>query len=332
MIRAPLDPAHPVLRVPLEPHQLVDRVTPAQDVIVLCHLAVPRIGVRDWSLTIDGLVRRPVRLTFDDLARRPRTELTSVHQCCGSPLEPEVPKRRVTNVVWSGVRLADLLAECEPEPAARFVWSTGADHGVFEGVACDEFVKDLPLDRVAEDVLVASEMNGAPLQPENGHPVRLVVPGFYGTNSVKWLTRLTLADSRATGPFTTRWYNDPVRDASGEPTGATTPVWSIAPESVIVAPAPAGTLAEGQPIELWGWAWADGGVDAVDVTVDGGATWMPAELEPRTGRTWQRFAVTWRPERRGPHELASRARSPDGRGQPEAGARNAVHRVSVDIV
>jgi DMSO/TMAO reductase YedYZ molybdopterin-dependent catalytic subunit len=109
------------------------------------------------------------------------------------------------------------------------VWSSGADYGVFEGDRCDAFVKDLPLGRVAADVLIAYEMNGSPLRPENGYPVRLVVPGYYGTNSVKWLNRITLADARAPGPFTTRWYNDPILDASGQPAGATTPVGSIAP-------------------------------------------------------------------------------------------------------
>src|SRR5947209_15797128 len=104
---------------------------------------------------------------------RPRMQITSIHQCCGSPLKPEMPTRRVCNVVWSGVRLAALLADCEPDPAAQFVWSSGADYGVFEGDDCDAFVKDLPLDRVAADVLIAFEMNGSPLRPENGYPMRL---------------------------------------------------------------------------------------------------------------------------------------------------------------
>src|SRR5262249_32628485 len=174
--------------------------------------------------TIDGLVRRPLQLTLAELMRQPRVTLTSIHQCCGSPLKPEQPTRRITNVVWGGTRLSSLLADCGPDPAARFVWSSGADHGVFGGAECGAYVKDLPLDRIAADVLVAYEMNGAPLRPEHGFPARLVVPGYYGTNSVKWLTRLTLAEQRASGPFTTRWYNDVVRDASGRPTGATTPV------------------------------------------------------------------------------------------------------------
>ena len=332
MTRATLDPAEAYGRHPLQPHQLTDRVTRVEDTIVLCHLGVPRLNADDWSLSIDGRVRRPRRLMLDELMRRPRVELTSIHQCCGSPLKPDMPTRRICNVVWTGVRLSALLAECEPDPAARYVWSSGADYGVFEGDRCDAFVKDLPLDRVAADVLIAYAMNGTPLRPENGFPARLVVPGFYGTNSVKWLTRLTLAETRAPGPFTTRWYNDPIRDASGQLTGATVPVGSIAPESVIVSPAPDQTLAVGEAVEVWGWTWADGGVQTVDVNVDGASGWTPAAVEPRAGRTWQRFTATWHPERRGPHELWSRAQSAEGRPQPSSGARNAIHRVAVEVV
>jgi DMSO/TMAO reductase YedYZ molybdopterin-dependent catalytic subunit len=331
MSRATLDPAGPFGRHPLQPHQLTERVTRVEDTIVLCHLGVPRIVADDWSLSIDGLVRRPMRLTFGELMQRPRVDLASIHQCCGSPLAPDEPKRRICNVVWSGVRLADLFAECEPDPATQFVWSSGADYGDFQGVTCDAFVKDLPLSRVADDVLIAYELNGSPLRPENGYPVRLVVPGFYGTNSVKWLTRLTLAEARATGPFTTRWYNDPVRDAAGQPTGATTPVWSIAPESVIVAPAPGQVLTAGEDVDVWGWAWADGGVSTVEFSADGGSSWTAAVVEPPAGPSWQRFMTTWRPEDRGSHELCARAQSVDGRRQPPAGARNALHRVAVDV-
>jgi sulfane dehydrogenase subunit SoxC len=160
----------------------------------------------------------------------------------------------------------------------------------------------------------------------------LVVPGYYGTNSVKWLTRLTLADARAAGPFTTRWYNDPIFDTAGQPTGATTPVGPIAPESVIVSPSPDQALAAGDAVEVWGWAWADGGVDAVDVSADDASGWTPAALEQPTGHAWQRFATTWRPRDRGAYELCSRARSIDGRHQPSSGARNAIHRVAIKVV
>jgi DMSO/TMAO reductase YedYZ molybdopterin-dependent catalytic subunit len=162
--------------------------------------------------------------------------------------------------------------------------------------------------------------------------VRLVVPGYYGTNSVKWLRRLTLAESRAAGPFTTRWYTDVIRDAAGRPTSATSPVWSIAPESVIVSPAPDQVLAVGEDVEVWGWAWADGGVRAVETGVDAASGWTRASVEPPAGRAWQRFTASWRPARRGRYELGSRARSVDGHSQPDAGARNAIYRVAVEVV
>ena len=211
VIRAKLEPHQFLRRLPLAPHKMRDRFTRVEDAIVLCHLGVPRIARDDWSLTIDGLVARAQTLSFGDLMRFAKVSVTSVHQCAGSPLAPNEPTQRVCNVTWGGARLGDVLARCEPLPSARFVWSTGADYGSFGGVSIDSYVKDIPIERVASDVLLAYEMNGDPLAPEHGFPVRLVVPGFYGTNSVKWLTCLTLAEHRAGGPFTTRWYNDPVR-------------------------------------------------------------------------------------------------------------------------
>jgi DMSO/TMAO reductase YedYZ molybdopterin-dependent catalytic subunit len=244
-------PAHPSLerkrgfapssffrRIPLAPHQMRDRLTRNEDAVVLCHLGVPRLDREQWSLTIDGLVERPLTLRFNDLERYPKAVVTSFHQCAGNPLQPFEPTRRVCNITWGGARLADLLADCRVNPRAKYVWSYGADFGEFEGVAIDAYVKDLPMARLEADVLVAYEMNGDALPAEHGFPARLVVPGFYGTNSVKWLTRMTLAESRASGPFTTRWYNDPVLDDAGRETGDTKPVWSIAPESLIVSPAP----------------------------------------------------------------------------------------------
>ncbi|HET9689322.1 MAG TPA: molybdopterin-dependent oxidoreductase [Pseudolabrys sp.] len=331
MTRVTLDPVGPFGRHPLQPHQLRDRTTRTEDTIVLCHLGVPRILADEWSLTIDGLVRKSVRLTFSELLRRPHAKITSIHQCCGSPMKPDLPTRRICNVVWGGVRLSELLADCEPLPDARFLWSSGADYGAFEGVTCNAFVKDMPLHRANADVLVAYEMNGSPLRPENGYPARLVVPGYYGTNSVKWLNRLTFAATRASGPFTTRWYNDPVRDASGQPTGASTPVWSIAPESVIVSPAPNQTVAVGDVVDVWGWAWADGGVTAVEISTRGAPGWTPAAVEPQVGRAWQRFVATVRVGASGSYQLSSRAQSRDGNVQPESGARNAIHNVPIFV-
>jgi DMSO/TMAO reductase YedYZ molybdopterin-dependent catalytic subunit len=217
-------------------------------------------------------------------------------------------------------------------PIAGQARSYGADYGEFSGVVVDAFVKDLPIARVASDVLITYEMNGSPLAPERGFPVRLVAPGFYGTNSVKWLVRMILADARSTGPFTTRWYNDPVLDEAGRETGDVTPVWSIAPESVIVSPSPGEAVAMSKECEMWGWAWADGGVRAVEVRTGDDAPWRRAELEAQRGREWQRFSVSWTPSQCGAVVLASRAEAKSGLVQPAAGRRNSIYEVPVTVV
>ena len=322
-----MEPAGFFRRVPLAPHQLRERLTPTSDAIVLCHLGVPRFDRDAWSLTVDGLVARTLRLSFADLAAFPKTEVATVHQCAGSPLAPREPTRRVCNVRWSGARLTDILAACHPTTPAAYLWSFGADHGEFGGLVHDAYVKDLPLVRAAHDVLVAYEINGAPLPAEHGFPARLVVPGFYGTNSVKWLTRMTLAATRAESAFTTRWYNDPISDAGSE----TTPVWSIAPESVIVSPAPGQVLAGDARHDIWGWAWADGGVARVEVSADGGRHWQEAEVEGQAGREWQRFRLSWRPSAAEAAVLCARSHGRDGKIQPDHDRRNAVHRVEIFV-
>ncbi|HEY1365196.1 MAG TPA: molybdopterin-dependent oxidoreductase [Xanthobacteraceae bacterium] len=328
MKRARLDPHQFIRRIPLLPHQLQQRLTPVEGAIVLCHLGVPRLSREEWSLAIEGLLARPRTLSFPDLLRYEKIEVASVHQCAGSPLAPNEPTQRVCNVTWGGARLADILADCAPHPSARFVWSSGADHGTFGEVSVEAYVKDLPIERLNSDVLVAYEMNGAQLAPENGFPARLVVPGFYGTNSVKWLTCITLAGERAQSPFTTRWYNDPVE---GEPPGnRTTPVWAIAPQSVIVAPAPNATIPRFGAVEVWGWAWADGGVSKVEVTADADE-WRLAALEPHSDRGWQRFSISWTPAWPGVTTLASRATAVTGDTQPEMRTRNAIYRVPVKV-
>ncbi len=319
-----MEPARTYRRVPLQPHQRHDRVTPTAAAFVLAHLGIPRIDAAGWSLTIDGLVRQPLQLDLAALGRFPRIEIEAFHQCAGAPRDPLVPMRRVMNVVWGGVRLADILDHAGIMPQARFLWSYGLDHGVYDGHAVDHYVKDLAIERVRDDVLVASELNRAPLPAEHGFPARLIVPGFYGTNSVKWLSRISLADRRADGPFTTALYNDPAPD------GGTRPVWAVAPEAALVAPAPGAMLDLDQTM-IWGWAWGALPIRGVEVSTDGGESWRPAELEPRRQFAWQRFRLPWRPERAGPRLVMARATDSSGATQPPADARNAVHAVAVMV-
>jgi DMSO/TMAO reductase YedYZ molybdopterin-dependent catalytic subunit len=313
-------------RIPCEPHDLTDQITPAEKCIVLCHLGIPEISASDWTVEIGGLVDCQGLLTMADLLEFPKVEILSVHQCAGSPLDPNKPTQRVCNVKWAGARLKMVLDRFGIRPEARFIWSAGADYGNFAGVECGAYTKDLPLDRIGEDVLLAYEMNGSPLSQEQGFPVRLVVPGFYGTNSVKWLSRIELAAGRAPGPFTTQWYNEP--DESGQ---QQQPVWAIAPQSVIVHPRAGRPLNAGTAVRLWGWAWCDGPLARVEVSLDGGLTWIEARLEPRNERGWPKFAVDWTPFRIGPYALMSRAVASNGRQQPLAGRRNAIYSISVEV-
>jgi DMSO/TMAO reductase YedYZ molybdopterin-dependent catalytic subunit len=196
---------------------------------------------------------------------------------------------------------------------------------------CPAYTKDLPIDRIGQDVLIAYEMNGKPLLPEHGYPARLVVPGYYGTNSVKWLRRLELSSTRASGPFTTKWYNDPVYKSDGTLTEETQPVWAVAPQSIIVWPGPDATITAGHKQEVWGWAWADEGVDQV-VLSTGGRSWYEAAVEIRAERGWQRFSLDWTAPSRGKFSMTSRARSCSGTVQPLSGRRNAVFSIEIEAV
>lgn len=321
-----MKPGGMVRKQKLMPPQMTERFTQTSDLFVLAHMGIPEVSSDDWSLQIDGLVETPLKLTFEDLLKRPKREIETVHQCAGSPLNPTAPTRRIANVRWAGVDLRELLADAGVMTEATHLWAYGLDHGEFAGETQEAYLKDSPLSRLEDgDVLIAYELNGEALPIEHGFPARLLVPGFFGTNSVKWLSRLHLADHRATSLFTTRFYNDDVPGSD-----KTQPVWEIAPESVFVSPAPDQNLTQGTQ-EIWGWAWSASAVEAVQVSTDGGETWNDAELEQRVQRTWQRFSYDWTALASGTHELLCRATDADGNIQPLSGARNAVYGVTVTV-
>ena len=176
---------------------------------------------------------------------------------------------------------------------------------------------------LAPEVLLAVSMNGRPLRPERGGPVRLVVPGWYGTNSVKWVGKITLADTRAPSPYTTRFYNDVT--AMGP-----RPVWEVAPECVIVAPRENAVIPVNLTTRIEGWAWADAGVARVEVSVDGSQSWTAAEVVERRDFGWQRFSLS-HTFAVGEHQLSCRCFDIHGNGQPIAAARNEVHTIVVTV-
>lgn len=327
----PLDPAGLQRRIPLAPHQLVDRVTPQRDLFLLAHLGIPRLDPSSWRLAIDGLVERPRMLSLEEIHGLPKRRVESFHQCAGYPRRPDIATRRIANVVWGGADLATVLRAAGIRAEARFLWAYGVDHGAYEGVQADCYLKDAPLTRILESgALLAYEINGEALTLEHGGPLRLVIPGYYGTNAVKWLGRLELADRRAAGPFTTLFYNDPEPAAEGGTAGATRPVWEAPAESAIVTPAPGERLPRAA-VEIWGWAWAAAGVAGVAISTDGGASWREAALEPRAQWSWQRFRLLWEPSAAGCFTLMARATDAAGRRQPASAARNAIHAVAVEV-
>ena len=314
----------------LKPDGMTERITPADDLFVLAHVGVPEISLADWSLEICGIVAKPMTLKFDDLSRFPKRTVETIHTCAGNPFDPTVPTRQIANVRWSGVDLRDLMEAVGVSDDATYLWAYGPDHGEFGNTHHQHYLKDVPISRIRDgDVLIAYELNSAPLSAKHGYPARLVVPGFYGTNSVKWICRLEFSDRRADSFYTTTTYNDP--DYDTDPSGTTKkPVWEIAPESLIVAPAP-DWQSPVVPIEIWGWAWSNCEVQLVEVSTGATQSWLNASLEPATGRSWKRFSYLWTPPATGKFELCCRATDTKGESQPAQGWRNAVHSVTIRI-
>ncbi|KAL1636596.1 hypothetical protein SLS56_001181 [Neofusicoccum ribis] len=285
-----------------------------------------------WLLVLDGLVQQPFAITLTQLRSFPPTTITAFHECYGSPLTPpEKALWRIGNVTWTGVKLQTLLDIAKPLGSASFVWSDGLDGGEFAGVRADRYQKDLPIEKARSgEVLVAYEMNGAPLRKERGGPVRLVVPGWFGTNMTKWLCRLSLQARRAPSPFTTVWYNE--RDPAAPGAGATRPVWAVEPNSMITDP-PAGARLTGRgsaDVEVGGWAWSHDGVAEVCVSANDGGCWVAADVSDRVDFSWQRFRVSLALPV-GCHYVVARATSKAGVPQPMRGRRNHVHRIRLEV-
>lgn len=304
-------------------HRLDPRYTAAEDVYLIGHLGVAEVDAAAWRLRVDGLVDAPHAIGLDELRAMGSEPVTATLECFGNPLDPDVPVRRVANLRWRGVPVRRVLERAGVRPGATTVWATGLDHGEFAGEHCTEYRKDLPLDVVLDRGLLAHTLDDGPLPPERGYPVRLVVPGYFGTNNVKWLGALTVADRRPEHLFTTRLYQRPPPGG-----GPPEPVRDLDVNSLITAPRDGTAAAVHGGQEIAGWAWSSVAVERVEVAVDG--RWETAELEAaRPGViTWQRFRAR-RPLAPGEHELAVRATDRHDRTQPGDGARNAVHRIRV---
>jgi len=295
-------------------------ITPASERFLRCHFAVPDLG-QDHAVEIGGAVVNPRSLTLPELRSMPQVVETVVTECAGNGramLDPPVSgeqwaHRGVSAAQWTGVPLRAVLELAESAVEVVF---TGADGGHYQ--------RSLPRE-VALDAgtLIAYEMNGAPIPPRFGGPVRLVVPGWYGMASVKWLACIEGVEQPFHGEFQAHRYVY----APGAP------VTRIRIKSIFVGLP--GHVRVGVPARLSGLAWGGEGVRRVDVEIDGEPQ-QARLLGPALPYSWRRFEVLWTPQAPGRHAVACRATDVAGTAQPDEPewnplgyGMNAVQRVEI---
>lgn len=330
-------------------------VTPVDHFFTRSHAPIPGLDPSTWSLEVDGLVDTPRSFTLDTLQQEFAEQVVTATLVCAGlrraellasgPLPGELPwgPEPVSTGDWSGVALRDVLRSVGVSRRARHVEFVGLDqverHGRRFG-----FGGSIDLDKALRaEVLLATGLNGAPLPPAHGHPLRAVVPGWIGARSVKWLGRITLTESPSSNYFQSQAYRiqrvansaNP-RDVSGGLALSSVPL-----NAVIVSPAMDEVVAAGA-VEVRGWAMGSGGrpLSMIEISTDGGKSWSPARIIVKGGIwTWTfwEVVVNLAP---GGHVLAVRASDGSAEVQPEhldeawnvkGYGNNAWHRVSIQV-
>ncbi|HEY4321634.1 MAG TPA: sulfite oxidase [Gemmatimonadales bacterium] len=335
------------------PGMVEQPITPTDWFFTRSHATVPAIDRAAWRLSIDGMVASPTTLSFDDLIGRYRHHtVPSTLMCAGlrrdelltvAPLPGELPwgPEPVSTGAWGGVRLADLLADLGVDAEATHVEFTGLDTIERDGRTIS-FGGSIEIAKARESsVLLATELNGAPLAPRHGFPVRALVPGWYGARSVKWLGRITLRANPSENYFQTRAYRVQRTVLNGDPRDVRqgTPLGAVPLNAMIIDPSAGDTVPAG-PVQVRGWAIGTGGapLHMIELSADGGASWQPVEQrEPASEWAW----TLWRCDLSlapGAHTLIVRATDATGAVQPDTlaatwnvkgYANNAWHRITV---
>ncbi len=318
---------------------LTSAATPNELFYLRSHSSPPTFDADTWRLTVKGVSE--VALSLADLQAMSDVSATVTMECAGngrSGMNPhpggtpwDLGAASTTEV--TGVPLAVVLAGVGVDDGTVEVLFTGADGGEVEPGRFETYRRSLAVGAALDPrVLIAWAMGGEPLVPAHGAPVRLVVPGWYGMASVKWLTEIeTIAE-----PFS-GYYQDVKYVYDGEDGLADgTPVTTARVRSLVTAPAD-GDLISGE-VEVLGTAWSgEGAISSVEVSVDGGASWQYAELtSPKSPDTATLWKLAWAPGV-GAHELVARATDAAGNVQPlepvwnaHGYGNNAVHRVTVE--
>ena len=331
-----------------------DFITPTDAFYVRNHGDVPEVDPGRYRLKVCGLVANPLELSLEEIKGFPRTELGATLYCAGNRRAELMEKGPIPgkvawetgaagNARWGGVLLRDVLRGAGVGDEARHAAFTGLDRDVEAGTG-EPFGGSVPVERAtADDVLLAYEMNGRPLAPEHGFPLRVVVGGYVGARSVKWLSEITLRAEPSDNYYQAVEYKlfpphvtaENADHSEGEMLG------EIPLNAVIWAPKDGETLPRG-PVAVRGYAIAGGDrhVARVEVSADGGATWTEATLTegdgPASWRLWEAVVEPGPGER----EILARATDSGGGTQPETVeevwnfqgyANNAWHRVRVEV-
>jgi DMSO/TMAO reductase YedYZ molybdopterin-dependent catalytic subunit len=321
------------LETPLD--QVDSYLTPPELFYIRSHFPAPRLELASYQLRIDGAVRNPLSLTYQQLRDMPSETRVATLECAGNSrvfLVPQVSGAQwelgaVGNAEWTGVPLRALLERAGLEEDACEVVLEGADRGMPTEVPVPPnpitYARSLARDKaLQQEVLIAYQMNGGDLPLHHGYPVRAIVPGHYGMASVKWLTHIHAVREPFRGYWQTSDYGywddidgKPVRRALGE----------IKLKSEIARPRVYETLAPNQRYTVFGAAWAgETEVTGISVSTDGGQTWADAEfLDPVQRFAWRRWKFEWlTPTKSGRYTLLARAKGADGSVQPDKHDQN----------
>ncbi len=307
-------------------------LVPVDRFFVRNHTRTPALDARDWQLEVTGAGLRggPVSFSYRDLRRLPAETITAAVECAGNARSFFTTQqgRSVSGTPWRlggigvarwrGVRLSTVLRRAGLSPRAVDVMPVGLDPNfVSGGVDLGPVRRPMPVRKAMDDVLLAYEMNGEPLPPDHGHPVRVVVPGWIGIASTKWVGRIEVSDVPLFSPWNTQFYRlfGPGYPADGQPFDDQVVKSAFELDEGAVLPA-------GRRTRLTGRSWsARGPIRTVEVSTDGGGHWRRARpVGP--GVAWQRWEVDWRPQAPGPVELLARATDARGDTQPDVAAYN----------
>ena len=278
-------------------------ITPTGLHYLLIHYDIPEVNAEQWRLKITGLVGKPLELTLDEIEKRPRLTMPVAMECAGNGRALFAPRRisqpwlleAIGNSEWTGTPLRGILQDAGLSSAAVEIVFTGLDQGV-EGEQIQFYQRSLTVDDAMRDeVLLVYEMNGEPLPPQHGYPLRLLMPGWYGMASVKWLDRIEAVAEPFRGYQMARAYH--YTRTADEPGEAVT---LIRARALMIPPGipdfmTRNRLVDAGVVALTGKAWAGRvGVSDVEVSVDGGATWSKAELgESESPYSWRTWTFLW---------------------------------------